>query len=284
MNPVVVDVGPIELRAYSAWLMAGVLGGLLILVWRAYRFAPPAVPRWLDAGIAGVVAGMIGARVLHVAVEWDYFSARTDEIAKISLGGMAWHGALLLGLPAALLAAQVRGVPAHRWMDAAAIAWPLGASAAWLGCRRAGCGYGYEVWTLADWPGWLVEELPDVYGAMAPRLDVQAAGALWGAGLLSLALILTARGWLPGLRLWLILALTGLGHALLGFFRADPAQLLYQRRADQVFDLVLLLVATAIGGMIWLAARREPALVVVRSTTRPRPAPTHNEGDNGDEA
>jgi hypothetical protein len=112
------------------------------------------------------------------------------------------------------------------------------------------------VQTLADWPGWLVEELPDVYGLFAPRLDVQTGGIVLGGGLLVLALILTWCGWLPGLRLWIIWALAGLGMALLGFFRADPAPMIADRRADQVFDLTLLLVSTAVGGMIWLSDRR----------------------------
>ncbi len=258
MNPVVVDVGPVVLRAYTAWLMGGVLAALGVIEWRAYRADPVAVIRWLDVGIAAVVAGVIGARALHVALEWDYFADHTGEIGTISLGGMAWQGALLAGIPAALIMARLRRVPLRPWTDAAALAWPVGLIAAWIACRRAGCGYGYEVQTAADWPGWLVEELPDVYGMVAPRLDVQAGGALFGGALLALALILTWRGWLPGVRLWVVLALTGLGLAVLGFLRADPAQTLFDRRADQVFDLILLLVSTVTGSVIWLLDRAGP--------------------------
>jgi len=45
--------------------------------------------------------------------------------------------------------------------------------------------------------------------------------------------------------------------ALLGFLRADYAPTLLDRRADQVFDLALLLVCTVIGGALWLRDRRE---------------------------
>jgi len=203
-----------------------------------------------------VVSGVIGARLLYVALNREYFTDHMGEIAKISSGGMAWHGGLLFGIPAVLVAARLRRVPLRPWTDAVALAWPLGLSAAWVACRQAGCGYGYEVQTLADWPGWLVEELPDVYGLVAPRLDVQLAGALLGEVLLVLALILTWGDWLPGLRVWLVLALTGLAMALLGFFRADPARILFHHRIDQVFDLILLLLSTVTGSMIWLLDRR----------------------------
>jgi prolipoprotein diacylglyceryltransferase len=256
MNPVVFEFGTFELRSYTAWLSGGILLALAVIVWRAYRTDPAGVLRWLDVGIAAVVGGVIGARALHVALEWGYFADRTDEIDKLWLGGMAWQGGLLLGVPAALIVARWRRVPVRLWTDALALAWPLALMLAWRGCRNAGCGYGYEVQTLADWPGWLVAELPDVYGLTAPRLDVQAGGIMFGGVLFALALILTWRGWLPGLRLWLIWALTGLGLALIGFFRADPAQMIADRRADQVFDLVLLLVSTATGGLLWLRDRQ----------------------------
>jgi phosphatidylglycerol:prolipoprotein diacylglycerol transferase len=266
MNPVVLDFGPITLHAYTAWVMGGILLALGVITWRAYRRQPSDAARWLDTGIAAVLGGIVVARLLHVALEWEYFSAYPGEITKISLGGMAWHGALVTGIPAALVAAWVRRVPLKPWMDAAALAWPLGMSAAWLACRRAGCGYGYEVRTLADWPGWLVHELPDVYGFVAPRLEVQLGGALFGAALLALAVLLTWRGWLPGVRLWIVLALGSLGLCLLGFFRADPAQIIGDRRADQVFDLMVVFLSTLTGSTIWLLDRREARAAQVVAT------------------
>lgn len=259
MNPVVIDVGPLELRAYTAWLMGGILCGLVVIMWRAYAHNPRAVLPWLDVSLAGLVAGVIGARALHVALEWEYFADHPGEIDKLWLGGMAWHGGLLAAIPAVWIAARWRRVDLRAWTDALALAWPLGMIGAWTGCRDAGCGYGYEVATLADWPRWVVAELPDVFGLYAPRLDVQAYGTRFAAVLLLIALVLTGLGWLRGLRLWLVLALSGLGLALAGFLRTDPAQSLLDHRADQVFNLVLLLVSTVTGGALWLLDRRAAA-------------------------
>ena len=256
MNPIVIEWGGVELREYTAWLMGGLLLALGVIAWRAYRREPAAALPWLDVGLAGIVAGVIGARALHVALEWDYFASRPNEIEKIWLGGLAWHGALIAGIPAGLIAAWLRRVPVRAWTDALALAWPIGMIAAWKACRAAGCGCGYEVRTSADWPGWLVEELPDVFGFYAPRLDVQAGGIAFGAALLALVAILTWRGWLPGLRLCVLWTLTGVGLALLGFFRADPAPILYHRRADQLFDLILLFLSVVTGCALWLLDRR----------------------------
>lgn len=256
MNPILFEIGPLTLRTYSAWLIAGIAAGLALIAASAWRHDRRAVGAWLDVALAGLIAGVIGARALHVALEWDYFAGHTDEIARLALGGMAWHGGVVAGALGVWGAARIRRVPLRAWTDALALAWPPGMAGAWLGCRAAGCGYGYEVATLADWPGWLVEELPDVFGLYAPRLDVAAFGALWAVALFALALTLTGLGWLRGLRLWVILALGSLGLALLAFFRMDPAPQLMDRRADQVYDLVVLGISTAIGGALWLGDRR----------------------------
>ena len=31
MNPIVIDIGPIQLRAYTAWLIAGITAGLALI-------------------------------------------------------------------------------------------------------------------------------------------------------------------------------------------------------------------------------------------------------------
>ncbi len=265
MNPVVFSFGPLTLHAYTAWLLGGVALGLGVIAWRAHVGARGKVGAWLDVALVGIVAGAFGARALYVAQEWRYFSEHTDEIARLAAGGMAWHGALLTGAPAVWIAARVRHVTLCAWTDALALAWPLGVAATWWGCRDAGCGYGYEVATLADWPRWLVAELPDIYGQYAPRLDVQAAGAAWALALGALAALLTWRGWLRGLRLWAILALTALGQMLLAYLRADPAPTLWGHRADQVYDAGLCLLASAWGGILWIQTRRDRA---TRSTTK----------------
>jgi hypothetical protein len=77
-----------------------------------------------------------------------------------------------------------------------------------------------------------------------------------GGVLLALVAILTWRGWLAGLRLWVVLALAGLALLVMGYLRADPAQMLLNRRADQVFNAMLVIGSTLIGGILWLWDQR----------------------------
>lgn len=267
MNPVVIDIGPLVLHEYTAWVMSGILLGLALIAGRGYTaerhalrphtaITPyMAITRWLDVGIVALIASVIGARALHVALDWDYFAQHTQDIDRLKTGGMAWQGGLIAAIPATWITARLRRVPFRAWTDAATLALPIGMMATWQGCRNTGCGYGYEVHTLADWPGWMVAELPDVFGQVAPRLDIQTGGVIFGGIIFALAVLLTWRNWLPGLRLWIVLVIAGLGLLIAGYLRADPTQTILNHRADQALNAWLVIASAGIGGILWLMDR-----------------------------
>ncbi len=242
INPIVLKLGAYEMRAFTASIVLAVLLGVLVLLWTAWRLHQPLL-RWMDAGLGTVFGGVIGARLFHVVLEWTYFSAHTDQITTLANGGLDWHGAVLGGLIGAILIARLRGVPFRPFADALALVFPLGAIATWSACGIAACAYGAEVRTLADFPAWLVIESPDVYGSIAPRLNLPQVGIILGLIVYLLVLGLTATRLVIGLRFWIGLAVFSFGMAILDFFRGDYVITILGRRADQILDLVLLLFA-----------------------------------------
>jgi phosphatidylglycerol:prolipoprotein diacylglycerol transferase len=263
MNPIVYQFGPIEIHAFTAWIALGVTAGIVITLGMA-RFRQQRLMPWLDACVGAVVGGVIGARAFHVWLNWAYFSAHTDQIAALSSGGLDWHGAVVGGLIGAASVALVRHVPLLPLMDAFALALPFGAMAGWAASAAANAGYGVEVWTLADYPSWLVTESPDIYGIVAPRLNLPPIGIVLAVVVLVLVVILTLLGRLGGARLWLALCLYSLGMGVISFFRAEYVPIWLGRRADQVLDLALALAAILIFGVVALLQRRR-ALVSLRS-------------------
>ncbi len=236
INPVVLKFGGLELHAFTASLLLVSAIGVALMLWTAYSLHQPLI-RWLDGALGAVIGGLIGARAFHVALEWTYFSTHTDQITLLSGGGLDWHGAVFGGLLGGTLIAVVRGVPFRPFTDSLAVVLPLGAVATWSACGMSACAYGREVRTLADFPGWLVIELPDVYGAIAPRLNLPQIGILFGVAVYLILLLLSATRRLPGVRLWIGLALISMGMALLDFFRGDYVIALAGYRADQVLDV-----------------------------------------------
>ncbi len=221
------------LPTYTLFIDFALLLGLALLAWRGHRDRRRAL-RWLDAGLAGMVGGVIGARALHVALHWGYFRAHTDQIFRLWAGGLSWHGALFGALLAGGLAARrLKVSPA----DTLAAIFPAGAALGWMGCLSANLSYGQEVRTLADHPPLVAAELPDIYGMVAPRYNTQLFGLAWSVLTLALVGLLARRGWLRGRRLWAALAFYSVGNMLIAGLRADPTPLAGGVRLDQWLDL-----------------------------------------------
>ncbi|MEP7285177.1 MAG: prolipoprotein diacylglyceryl transferase family protein [Chloroflexota bacterium] len=255
MNPVVFKFASIELHAFTAWIMLGVAIGGAVLVISAARSRQRISPL-LDVILAGVIGGIIGARAVHVWLNWGYFAAHTDQITDLANGGLDWHGAIVVGLAAALVVARLRGVSILLLVDGLALALPFGAMASWQACAAATCGYGVEVRTLADFPSWLVIESPDIYGTVAPRLNLPPIGIVLAVVILLLVVLLTVFNSLSGSRLWLVLALFAEAMAIIAFFRAEYVPLWFGHRADQILDFVVAFVSIVIFGVAAVLHRR----------------------------
>jgi phosphatidylglycerol:prolipoprotein diacylglycerol transferase len=227
---------------YPFLLALGVLATLGVVA-RAGRARGLATGRAIDLGLWALAGGVIGARLGYVALNLEYFRDHVDEIARLSAGGLNWHGAVVGALLGLMLAGRVYRTPTDGLTDSLAFGVGLIALAGWTACGALACGYGAEVANLADHPALLVAERADMYGLVVPRYDTQRLGALLAIAVLVLTLALRWRGWLRGRRLWAALAAFSAGMFALGFLRGDPAVMVAGLRLDQGFDLGMLLLA-----------------------------------------
>lgn len=258
-----VNLGLFSAHSFALIIMAAVLVGLAGLVVVARRRDDPNPLHWADAGLGGVAGGVIGARLFHVLLNSAYFRDHSGEIFRLQAGGLNWHGALFGALLGIWLAAQWRRVPWLPLSDGLALVWPVGLVAGWAACRNSACGYGAEVWTLADYPAWAASEHADVFGVVVPRYNTQWFGIWSGVALLAIMLLVAWRGWLPGYRLWLALGLSGAAMFVIGFFRGDGvASVLPHLAWEQVLDLSVVAVGIvgAAGTVLYgpLRQRRHP--------------------------
>lgn len=124
-DPVAIGIGPLEVRWYAVFILAGIIGGVLLSSWLAgkrgrnpdfiYDIAP-----WV------VFAGIFGARLYYVILEWDRF--QDDIVGAINLrgGGLTIHGAVIGGVIAIWLLCRRSGEPFFTWLDIIAPAAALG--------------------------------------------------------------------------------------------------------------------------------------------------------------
>lgn len=233
-----ITIGIFTLSTYTFLiaLAIGILGG-----WVVRRANVGERKATFDVCLAGLLGGLLLARLEHVALNGQYFRVYPNEIVDFRAGGLDWHGAVIGALFGMALMAQRQKIALNPILDHAAIGLPLIMLAAWWGCEIALCAYGAEVATMAAYPPGFTWEAMDRYGYFAPRFYTQQLGKMAAILIFGVALFLLWRKLLSGKRFWLLLILSSLSMLGIGLLRGDYAPLIYQMRADTWLDLALAL-------------------------------------------
>jgi phosphatidylglycerol:prolipoprotein diacylglycerol transferase len=96
MNRVALDFGFIQIYWYSLCIVLGMICGMY-LVYRETKKKHISEGLMTNLIFYTVVSAIIGARLYYVAFRWDYYSNNLMEILEIWNGGLAIHGAIILG-------------------------------------------------------------------------------------------------------------------------------------------------------------------------------------------
>ena len=135
------NIGPLTLHTYGVLLAIAFITGL----WVASRQAKGAgldPARVTDMAVYVLIAGLIGAKVLLVIVEWSYYAHNPRELLSILQSGGVFYGGLIGAFPVAWWYARRHALPPWRTADVLAPAVAIGQAIGRLGCFAAGCCYG----------------------------------------------------------------------------------------------------------------------------------------------
>lgn len=241
MHPVLLSIGGLTITSHSALLNLGLIAAAVVTLIQARRAGRPAATT-VDVMLAALVAGVIGARLAYVIVHAAYFADHPNEAWQVWQGGLSWHGGLIGSLIGVWLIARIRlGQAPAAWLDVLAPGAALGTVFGWIGCFLAACAFGREVF-----PGEplfrIAIDLPDAYGAWAPRLPSQLFGVGWGSIVFAVLWLCARSAPLPqpGTRCALFVALYAAGSLLIGFSRADATAWIGNLSVEQALDALLL--------------------------------------------
>jgi phosphatidylglycerol:prolipoprotein diacylglycerol transferase len=240
-----------EVRVTNAYPMVFTLGVLLGLLWlglssstnrnsnRRNSRTDLGIVR-LDAGLATLAGGLIGARASFVLIHWDYYAGNPAEIFWFWQGGLTWVGGAagaLLGL--GLYAAHGRYA---FWplMDKLVLPGAMIAVSAWTGCLLDGCAFGRptgaSLWTSPT---------EDMFASSANRWPTQTVGVLYSLLVVAVLYWLSNRGMRDGALGFLGLTMIAAGALALSFTRSDPALLVMGFRLDTIGSAAVLIVASS---------------------------------------
>lgn len=243
-----ISIGPLHLRAYGLMIALGVIAAIWLLGRQLERKQIGTPDDASSIGIWGVGAGIIGARLYHVATDWDRFSDNLTAIPKIWEGGLGIPGGLLLGILTGAWQSKRRGVPPAMLLTCAAPAIPLAQA-----IGRWGNWFNQELYGKpTDLPWALKIDDPQGYPPGTTFHPTFLYESLWNLGLVAVLLWIDRKLRLgPGRLLAVYVMGYGVGRFWIEGLRIDPATDVGGLRWNQWVAL-----AAVAGGALYLLATR----------------------------
>ena len=241
--------GSYSLPSYGFMVMCGFLLALFFLQRRARR-AGIDPEHIMDAAIALLLGGILGARAFFVIQNWPFFRDAPLEIIRLDKGGLVFYGGLIGGGLALLVVMRRRSLPLARTLDLLAGVVPLGHSIGRIGCFLNGCCFGEvtDSWVGLRFPpespafewhlgqGWIQQTAE---GSL-PVHPTQLYASGYNLAIFAVLSFVLRRRWREGEVAYLYCVLYGSARFVNEIFRADP-RVLWGLTIAQVFCVPLVL-------------------------------------------
>lgn len=254
MHPILFRVGAWPVYSYGVLLALAYLAGLQLAVVRARRAGLDAA-RVMDLGIYLIIAALVGAKLMLIAVDFEYFRSQPRELLSLVRAGGVFYGGLLAAFFVALWLIRRYQLPLWTTGDLIAPGIALGHIVGRLGCLLAGCCYGRPT----DVPWAITFTDPVAAANVGTPLDVPLHPTqLYDAGAEALILIVLlvterkGRGF-PGRTLWLYMLLYAVSRFVIEIYRGDERGTFAGLSTSQFVSAVLVPASLV---MLWRLRRR----------------------------
>lgn len=184
MFPVLFEISGYQIHAYGFFIALGYLCSLLLLFLLARFRKIPGGPL-LDLAFIAIVSGVIGARILFVWINRDYYRQFPGEIPFVWKGGLVFYGGLLFAIPCCAAYIRLRGLKFWETLDVLAPAVAIGHAFGRIGCLGAGCCHG----SACEMP-WAVRLNTDLVDPILRNVPVHPVQLYESFALFSLAALL----------------------------------------------------------------------------------------------
>jgi phosphatidylglycerol:prolipoprotein diacylglycerol transferase len=141
MHPVLFEIQGWPVYAYGVLLALAYLAGLQLAVVRARRAGLDAA-KVMDFGIYLIIAALVGAKLMLLLVDFDYFRQNPRELLSLARAGGVFYGGLIAAVLVGLWLVKKYQLPVWTTGDLIAPGIALGHVIGRFGCLLAGCCYG----------------------------------------------------------------------------------------------------------------------------------------------
>jgi len=141
MYPVIFKIGPVSIYSYGLMLAIGFgLAAYLAQKRAAVEGIKPAVV--IDLVFWIIILGILGARLMYILENFDYYSRNIPETVMINKGGLVLYGGLILASLATIIFVKIKSLPLWKIADILMPYVALGQAIGRIGCFLNGCCYG----------------------------------------------------------------------------------------------------------------------------------------------
>jgi phosphatidylglycerol:prolipoprotein diacylglycerol transferase len=261
MHPILFEFGNWPVYSYGVLLAVAYLAALQLAVVRARRIGLDG-SRVMDLGIYLIISALVGAKLMLVLVDFNYFLAQPAELLSLVRAGGVFYGGLIAAVGVALVLVRRYGLPMWTTADLFAPGIALGHVIGRFGCLLAGCCYGRPT----DMPWGLTFTDPVAFSNVGTPLGVPLHPTqLYDAGaelLIMVLLLLTEKKGrvFAGRTFWFYILLYGVSRFIIEFYRGDDRGAVAGLSTSQFISIVAVPLALIMLG--WLRRRPEAAAVV----------------------
>ena len=240
MHPILFQIGDWPVYSYGVLLAVAYLVALQLAVVRARRQGLDGT-KVMDLGIYLIIAALVGAKLMLVVVDFDYFRSQPRELLSLVRAGGVFYGGLLAALGVAIL--LVRRYQLRIWTTADLFApgIALGHVVGRLGCLMAGCCYGTPTtmpWAITFTNPLAASNVGTPLGIPLHPTQLYDAGAEL---LILIVLLATERRGKPfeGRTFWLYMLLYGVSRFIVEFYRGDDRGTIMGVSTSQFVSLLI---------------------------------------------
>jgi phosphatidylglycerol:prolipoprotein diacylglycerol transferase len=238
--PAIFGIGPLTVYTYGVMLAAAYLLGLQLAIVRA-RKAGLDAQKMLDLGVALVIAALVGAKLLLLLTNFNYFRANPAEIIVLARSGGVFYGGLIGATLVAFWYIRRHNLPLWTTCDMFAPGIALGHVIGRIGCLMAGCCYGLPTnvpWAITFTDPFAAANVgTPLNQALHPTQLYEA-----GAELLILVFLLATERQgrpYPGRTFWGYMLLYAVSRFIIEFYRGDERGMIMGWSTSQFISLIL---------------------------------------------